>query len=173
MTSPLRWALGVLVVSACLGSSVVERFAAALPRERPDTAVLAAAPDSAAGGPASVVLQPDWNGHYAVHPRVAGRRVRMLVDTGATLCAFTQEDAEQAGIRVSERDFRQPMHTANGVVNAAAVRIGEMRIEGITVRDVEAVVLPRGRLQTSLLGMSFLRRLRGFEVAGGRLTLRG
>jgi aspartyl protease family protein len=34
-------------------------------------------------------------------------------------------------------------------------------------------VLPAGRLGTSLLGMSFLRRLDGFEIAQGRLTLRG
>ena len=39
--------------------------------------------------------------------------------------------------------------------------------------DVEAVVLPAGALSISLLGTSFLRRLRGYEVQGGRMVLRG
>ncbi|TDM82611.1 TIGR02281 family clan AA aspartic protease, partial [Lactobacillus crispatus] len=41
------------------------------------------------------------------------------------------------------------------------------------VRDVDAVVIPRGLLSTSLLGMSFLRRLRDFGVSGSTMTLRG
>ncbi|ACL57771.1 retropepsin-like aspartic protease family protein [Methylobacterium nodulans] len=169
MTRPLHWALGVLALSACFGSGTVERVAAGL-RERQAPAVAATSGTSEAP---VVTLQQDWSGHYSVHPLVEGRRLRMMVDTGATLCAFTQEDAERAGLRVSERDFRRPMSTANGVVYAAPVRIGEMQVGGITIRGVEAVVLPRGRLGTSLLGMSFLRRLRSFEAAGGRLTLRG
>jgi aspartyl protease family protein len=55
----------------------------------------------------------------------------------------------------------------------APVRIRELRVGDIAVRDVEAVVVPEGRLGTSLLGMSFLRRLKGFDMAGGRLTLKG
>jgi aspartyl protease family protein len=41
------------------------------------------------------------------------------------------------------------------------------------VRNVEGVVLPPGKLGTSLLGMSFLKRLGGFEIAQGRLVLKG
>ena len=42
----------------------------------------------------------------------------------------------------------------------------------LTVNDVEAVVLPKGRLEVSLLGMSFLRKLGSFNVSQGRLSLR-
>ena len=55
----------------------------------------------------------------------------------------------------------------------APVRIPVVRIGTISVRDVEAVVVPRGRLATSLLGMSFLRRLGDVSMTRGRLTLRG
>ena len=47
----------------------------------------------------------------------------------------------------------------------------EVRIDRIVLRDVDAVVLPQGRLSGSLLGMSFLRRLASFEVSKGRLVL--
>jgi aspartyl protease family protein len=52
------------------------------------------------------------------------------------------------------------------------VTLREISVGGLVVRDVKAVVLPRGRLEVSLLGMSFLRKLSHFEVAKDRLTLR-
>jgi aspartyl protease family protein len=39
--------------------------------------------------------------------------------------------------------------------------------------DVEALVAKPGNLKESLLGMSFLRRLRSYEFSGDFLTLRG
>ncbi|GJE04270.1 MULTISPECIES: retropepsin-like aspartic protease family protein [Methylobacterium] len=171
MTRPLHWALGVLGVTVVLGGGTIERAAQFFGRTPAPAA--AAAGEPGAGSVLTVTLHQDLAGHYTVHPLVEGRRVRMMVDTGATLCAFTQDDAERAGIRLDPRDFTKPMGTANGIVRGAAVRIAEMQVGGITVRNVEAVVLPRGRLGTSLLGMSFLRRLRGFDVEAGRLTLRG
>jgi aspartyl protease family protein len=121
----------------------------------------------------TMTVSADLRGHFILHPTLDGRRVRMLVDTGASLVALSHEDAQLAGIRVSEREFTRPIDTANGTVHAAYVKIGEMRVGDIAVRDVEALVLPPGRLGTSLLGMSFLRRLGGFEISQGRLKLHG
>jgi aspartyl protease family protein len=64
------------------------------------------------------------------------------------------------------------VNTANGTVKAAQVRLREVQIGRIAVRDVEAVVMPPGRLAGSLLGMSFLKRLASFNVSGGTLVLR-
>jgi aspartyl protease family protein len=96
----------------------------------------------------------------------------MLVDTGASAVALSYEDAVSAGIRVADADFTIPVNTANGVTRAAPVRIPEIQIGDITVRQVEAVVARQGALKTSLLGMTFLKRLGGFEIAQGRLTMR-
>nr|WP_236012966.1 TIGR02281 family clan AA aspartic protease [Methylobacterium ajmalii] len=176
VTRPILWALGVLAGAVLTGGSLTERIAKiGLSRPAPAAAqASAAAPVPAPPGTeASVTLAQDLSGHYRAHPQVEGRVLRMLVDTGATLCVFTREDADRIGLRVAERDFTAKVGTANGTVPAAPVRVREMRVGGIAVRDVEALVLPSGRLETSLLGMSFLRRLRGFEVAGGRMILRG
>lgn len=120
----------------------------------------------------NVVVAADPSGHFFVDPELDGRSVRMVVDTGASLIALTYEDAERVGARLSPSDFRLRMSTANGVVHAAPLRIGEVRVGDLALRDVEAVVLPRGRLEISLLGMSFLKRLRGFDISQGRLSLR-
>jgi aspartyl protease family protein len=168
MPRPIVWALGILASSALTATTAGDRITKAFGLS---TGRGGAVERSEAGG--RVVVSADLAGHFVVHPMLDGRRVRMLVDTGASLVALSHEDARLAGIRVSERDFTRAIGTANGTVQAAPVKIGELRIGDITVRNVEALVLPQGRLETSLLGMSFLRRLGGFEISQGRLTLRG
>ena len=167
MARPILWALGTVFLVAAGATGFTERFSS-----RVGVARAPAAPQ-AASGEARVELSADLQGHFVVHPTLDGRRMRMLVDTGASVIALSHEDATLAGLRPAARDYTVPMATANGAVSAARVRIGEVRIGAITVRGVEAVVLPPGSLRTSLLGMSFLRRLSGFEIAQGRLVLKG
>jgi aspartyl protease family protein len=114
----------------------------------------------------------DRTGHFVVAPTMNGRNVRMLVDTGATLVVLSYEDAHAIGLRPEPREFNRKSDTANGSVDTALTRIAEIQLGNIVVRDVEAAVLPPGRAAISLLGMSFLRRLRGFEVSEGKLLLR-
>ena len=144
-------------------------------RTEPAALVLAPAVEPAIdpGTPAGVALQAGRNGHFFVTVLLDGRTLPMMVDTGASACAFSEEDAARIGIRVGPSDFTRVWNTANGTVRVAPIRIALMQVGSITVRDVEAVVIPRGRLSTSLLGMSFLRRLRDFSVAGATMTLRG
>lgn len=119
-----------------------------------------------------VTVAADRNGHFFVEPILDGQQIRMVVDTGATVVALTQEDSERIGAKVLPRDFRVQMSTANGIVSGAPVRIGAITIGNVVVRNVEAIVLPKGKLEVSLLGMSFLKRLSGFDIARGQLSLR-
>ena len=175
MTRPIVWATGTLVAIALSAGLAGEKIPGVVNRFRE----VRPAPTSASGSVASpqservLVLQADGRGHFTLHPQIDGLAVRMLVDTGASIVALTLEDAEKAGIRPNPGAFNRPISTANGTVSVAEARIREIRVGDISVRDVEAVVLPAGRLGTSLLGMSFLRRLKGFDMTGGRLTLRG
>lgn len=131
-----------------------------------------APPPWASSGYGVVTIEPGPGGHYIADVDIQGRRLQMLVDTGASIIALTEEDARAVGIFPSYSDYAVPISTANGSIKAAPVMLREVRIRGISVRDVRAVVLPRGAAAGSLLGMSFLQKLRGFEVASGRLILR-
>ena len=53
----------------------------------------------------------------------------------------------------------------------APVRLSSLEINGIRVYDVPAVVIPDQSLSVNLLGMSFLSRVRRFEMANGRLVM--
>jgi aspartyl protease family protein len=185
MTRPLVWALGMLVMTGLSSVVTADRMAAIVdkikgtPSEyrssqaKAQSSTLSSSPSSMSSGLGTLVLQADLNGHFTVHPELEGQRIRMLVDTGATLIALSHEDADKIGLRPLMGGFTKKLSTANGVIDAAPIHLREVRLGPFTVRNVEAVILPKGLLTTSLLGMSFLKRLNGFEVSQGRLTLKG
>jgi aspartyl protease family protein len=166
-------AAGLLVSASYVAISVAKSQLPAQSPTRPAAEPAAASvPQISSNAPGSVVLKADPRGHFNADLQVNGGRVAMMVDTGASIIALTHEDARRAGLYPNPADFRIPINTANGSIGAAPVRLREVRLDRILVRDVDAVVLPPGKLKTSLLGMSFLQRLSGFNVANNTLVLR-
>ena len=96
----------------------------------------------------------------------------MLIDSGAATVVLRQSDAEKAGIDISNLTFDTPIKTANGTSYLAAARLKSVRVGPLIIEDVEALVAKPGTLNESLLGMSFLRRLRSYVVTGDFVTLR-
>jgi aspartyl protease family protein len=118
-----------------------------------------------------VELKAGRNGHFNAEAEVNGRSIDVMVDTGATMIALTYEDAQRAGLSLNNSDFTQAVTTANGVARVAPVTLDRVSIGDITVRNVPAAVAERGRLKTSLLGMTFLSRLSRFDMRAGILVL--
>lgn len=119
-----------------------------------------------------VQLRAGENGHFITRATINGSSITLMVDTGASTVALTQIDATRVGIRLDRLEFDTEVSTANGLVKAARVKIDRLEIGGIRMEDVDAVVMPKDALAGSLLGMSFLSRLRSFEVREGTLYLR-
>lgn len=118
-----------------------------------------------------VEIDAERNGHFNTEADINGRPIEVMIDTGATMVALSYEDAEAAGIYLNDADFTRAVSTANGVARVAPVTLDRVSIGDITVRNVPAAVAERGRLKTSLLGMSFLSRLSRFDMRSGRLVL--
>jgi aspartyl protease family protein len=118
-----------------------------------------------------VALAADARGHFVTTARINGQKVVVLVDTGATSVAISAETAQRLGIYLTKSDFTGRVRTANGVVAVAPVKLREVSLGNVTVRNVEAAVSPGDTLGVNLLGMSFLGRLSKFEVNGGELVL--
>ena len=137
------------------------------------------APPSTNAPPALTILRPsssrtlvyraDPRGHFSLTATVNGTPTRFVVDTGASLVALTLDDARAAGIGRSELVFNQLTQTANGRVRFAPVTLREIRIEQLSIENVPAAVIEN--LDQSLLGMSFLKRLKSFEMREGALTI--
>jgi aspartyl protease family protein len=123
----------------------------------------------APAGAASIAKASD--GHYWAEAEVDGRRVRFLVDTGASAVALTLDDARRLGIDPKVLAYEYGVQTANGEARAALVKLASVTVAGARVKDVDAFVIEKG-LETSLLGMSYLGRLSRFEATPGALILR-
>jgi aspartyl protease family protein len=119
-----------------------------------------------------VVLEADRRGHYHGDLLLNGVVIEAMVDTGASVVAMSTEDAKRANIRVPGDAPKAQFRTANGIVTATIVRIPELRLQGVLVRDVEASIMPPGSMQGTLLGMSFLKKLASFEIRGNTLVLK-
>lgn len=128
------------------------------------------APATASGG--TMRLRADAQGHYSGDFRINGRQVQGLIDTGATYVALNESFARRLGYTGNQLDFRYSVDTANGKTKAAHVTLDRVEIGGISVRDVEAFVLKDGALSSTLVGMSFLRKLASYSVADGSLSLK-
>jgi aspartyl protease family protein len=168
---PLAVAL-VLIVLGVKGFETLQKRAQTSSVGAPPTeaALVRASPGPAFGG-GSMTLNGDRAGQFQTDVIVDGASLRMLVDTGAFSVALIAEDAERAGIHPFPSDYTQPVNTANGVVMAAKTELREVSLGQIHVRDVATIVLPRGAGRISLLGMTFLKRLSGFQVLDNRLVL--
>ena len=102
---------------------------------------------------------------------VDGTPVRFLVDTGVTSVVLSPNDAERLGYDPAKLSFTGFVRTANGTVRTAPIRLGNLVVGDIRLTDVPAVV-NQAAMGSSLLGMSFLDRLRSYEVRDGVLVIR-
>ncbi|MGA7456826.1 MAG: TIGR02281 family clan AA aspartic protease [Methyloceanibacter sp.] len=129
--------------------------------------------EQSTGGVTEVKIRKRLDGHFTATTKVNGKPISMIVDTGASTIVLMPEDAKAAGIDIDGLTYRVPVITANGRTVAARVRLKKVAIGPLDRRDVDALVAQPGALTQSLLGMSFLSRLRSYEFSGDFLTLRG
>lgn len=182
----------IVLIVACLGlawalnefSHVTDRAAAPAPTAafrgnqpiaRGEAADGQSGPEEAARlvtqGQSEIVVPPGPRGHFIVVAAVNGVDVQFLVDTGASTVTLTEEDARRIGLSPYALDYSATYRTANGDIEVAPVTLRRMRLQDLEVSDVEATVT-RAPLNISLMGMSFLSRLAGYEVRNDGLVLR-
>ena len=139
------------------------------PSQNPGSAPRQIARTTATG--AEMVIPAGRNGHFMVTAEVEGVEILFLVDTGASQVILTAEDAERLGHRVDFLEFSDRFQTANGAIRGAPLLLSDLRIGDLEIEDVRASVI-QAPMSTSLLGMSFLSRLEGYEVGEEGLILR-
>jgi aspartyl protease family protein len=113
------------------------------------------------------------SGEFQVSADINGARIATVLDTGASAVVLTQEAAKAAGLPIEVLNYTVNVETANGRTRAAAVTLDRLAVGAIVERAVPALVAQPGQLKITLLGMSFLNRLQGWEVRGDKLLLRG
>jgi len=115
-----------------------------------------------------VTLAADTRGHFFAEGAVNGVPVRFVVDTGATMVSLPRQDAERLGLDYRHGQ-RGTSNTANGQVPVYMLKLDSVRVGGIELHNVDALVVDGG-LDQALLGMSFLNRVE-MQRDGAMMTL--
>ncbi len=175
----LKWTLVIVVLTVVMSALIVGKLGGEdmatlverLGKGQSQSAATASRGATPTRGNRELSYRANANGHFIIGASINGTDIPMLFDSGASSIALSPSDAENLGIRRQKLRFTQRVATANGVILAAPVTLNRIRIGQLIYYDVEAMVID-APLDISLLGMSFLSRLDGFEVVGDRLILR-
>lgn len=119
------------------------------------------------GEASTVVLKRGLDGHYRSEALINGKKVNVLVDTGATGVAISQSIADKLNLKSLDA-IRT--NTANGNSVGYMVRLESVTIGGVTAHDVGAMIAP-GLDGDVLLGMSFLGRM-DVRLFKGEMTIK-
>ena len=109
-------------------------------------------------------------GMYETNGTINQRSANLLVDTGATYVSLSAAHANRLAIDYKSTGRLVRVSTANGIVPAYFIKLGTVSIGGITVEQVEAVVMTGAGMPEILLGMSFLNRV-DISYKNGVMTL--
>lgn len=118
------------------------------------------------GSSNSVILKRGLDGHYRSEALINGKKVKVLVDTGATGVAISQDIADKLNLK-SINAVRT--NTANGDSIGYMVRLESVQIGGVSASNVAAMIAP-GLDGDVLLGMSFLGRM-DVRLYKGEMTI--
>jgi aspartyl protease family protein len=111
------------------------------------------------GEGARVHVYRDNQGMFTTVGSVNGQPVRFLVDTGASVIAFSEPEARRLSLQYRLRGEETQVRTASGFARAYGIVIDRVQVGDIRLRNIPAVVIEGGQPETALLGMSFLSRV--------------
>jgi aspartyl protease family protein len=152
----------MLVVGTTIGAIMPTRQPAAV-----------AAPEVKVAGavdkPEETLIHRDGNGHFFAHAQVNDEPIRFLVDTGADMVALTIDDARRAHVAFDPASFEVIGSGASGPVRGQRVMLGEVLLDGKRVREIHGAVVEG--LDVSLLGQSYLRKIKSVHLTGDQMRL--
>jgi aspartyl protease family protein len=164
-------AIGLVVVALYAYRSEIGEVGDRVVQELRPGSVQTVSP-GASGHGAVIKIRKTGDGHFMARTQINGRRVLMIIDTGASTVVLRPEDARRAGIETNALIYSVPVETANGRAFAARIKLDKVSVGELTIENVDALVTKPGALHQSLLGMSFLSRLRSYEFSGNQLLMR-
>jgi aspartyl protease family protein len=120
--------------------------------------------------PTNFVVFHQAKGTFNITVKIDNTPINVLVDTGATNVALTPEDATKVHDAITLKGDPVYISMAVGTSKVLPIVIRSITIGGIELRDVDGWILSDGA-KSSLLGMTFLRRIGRLQISGDTLTL--
>ena len=91
--------------------------------------------------------------------KINNRNTQFLLDTGATFISISSSEADK--LRLNYKSARKGVvQTASDIVPVWHIKLDNVKVGGISVANVDAVVLEGTNPKPILLGMSFLKHVK-------------
>ncbi len=119
--------------------------------------------------PQEIRVSPNRLGQYYVPGQINGQPVSFMVDTGASMVAISQRQAQQLGLPYRQGELGSVV-TAQGQTQAYYFYLESVEVGGMRAEYVQAAVIEGDYPVDILLGMSFLSQVR-LEHDGSILLL--
>jgi aspartyl protease family protein len=110
------------------------------------------------------------DGHFWVVASINGVNRRMLIDSGATVTAISEQTVREAKVDAGAGFAPVVLRTANGTAPAKTGSVDEIRVGNIVARNLRIVTSP-GLGSLDVLGMNFLSKLQSWRVEDRTLIL--
>ena len=118
-------------------------------------------------GEHEMVLTESAGGNFFIFGEANGVRVRFLIDTGASDTVLSPSDAQASGSICARSTSRECTDSERSGPRRALYARESLSVGPISVSPMP-VSVNEAEMNSSLLGMTFLRRLRSFEIQGAK-----
>jgi aspartyl protease family protein len=122
-------------------------------------------------GAREMTLSAGEGGAFHVYGMINGKQIRFLIDTGASDIVLSPADARRLEVHFELLNFDRPFGSANGIGHGAAMEVKDLSVGPIHFSNVP-VSINGAEMSSSLLGMTFLKRLKSYSFSGDKLVLR-
>jgi aspartyl protease family protein len=117
-----------------------------------------------------VRIRMSSDGHFWANVSMNGVKRRMLIDSGATVTAISEDTAEAASVDRNPDLVPVVLRTANGLAQARTGTVDKLRIGNIEASGLKVVISP-ALGDMNVLGMNFLSELASWRVEGRTLVM--
>lgn len=118
-----------------------------------------------------VVLHRGADSHFRATVKINGVDIEMLVDSGASVVALSQADAERIGLFSNPSEFSATAQGAGGAVPVKPVKLDRVALGSIEKTDVQGVIIGSD-INQSLLGQSFLKQMGSVTIEDDVMTIK-
>jgi len=110
------------------------------------------------------------DGHFWARATLNNVERRMLIDSGATVTALSEQTAQLASVDRNASLLPVVLRTAGGMVRAETGVVEQLRVGDIEASNLKVVISP-ALGGVDILGMNFLSQLESWRVEGRTLVL--
>jgi len=110
------------------------------------------------GKPESITIKRDPDGHYYSVLEIIGKKIGVIIDTGASGISMSELHAKTLGIKYLNGE-QVNISTAGGKIKGYRIKIAKVSLQGIEVQNVDVIIHKGSSPTIVLLGMSFLKKV--------------